>query len=38
MLSGFSATDRADMVKDEQIEVICEFCSTPYQFKLGDFA
>jgi molecular chaperone Hsp33 len=38
MLSGFSAADRADMVKDEQIEVVCEFCSTPYQFKLADFA
>jgi molecular chaperone Hsp33 len=38
MLSGFSATDRTDMVKEEQIEVVCEFCSTPFQFKLSDFA
>jgi molecular chaperone Hsp33 len=38
MLGNFSAADRADMVKDEQIEVTCEFCSTPYRFKLTDFA
>lgn len=38
MLENFSSTDRADMVKDEKIEVTCEFCSTPYQFKLADFA
>jgi molecular chaperone Hsp33 len=38
MLGNFSAADRTDMVKDEQIEVTCEFCSTPYQFKLSDFA
>jgi molecular chaperone Hsp33 len=37
MLQNFSASDRADMVKDEQIEVTCEFCSTPYRFKLADF-
>jgi molecular chaperone Hsp33 len=38
MLQNFSASDRADMVKDGSIEVVCEFCSTPYQFKLADFA
>jgi molecular chaperone Hsp33 len=38
MLQNFSSTDRADMVKDGAIEVTCEFCSTPYQFKLADFA
>jgi molecular chaperone Hsp33 len=37
MLENFSAKDRRDMVKDEQIEVVCEFCSTPYRFKLADF-
>jgi molecular chaperone Hsp33 len=38
MLQNFSAADRADMVKNEQIEVTCEFCSTPYQFKPTDFS
>ena len=38
MLENFPSTDRADMVKEEKIEVVCEFCSTPYQFKLADFA
>ena len=37
MLENFSPADRADMVKDDKIEVVCEFCSTPYQFKLADF-
>ena len=37
MLENFSSTDRADMVKDDKIEVVCEFCSTPYQFMLTDF-
>lgn len=37
MLENFSSTDRGDMVKDGKIEVVCEFCSTPYQFKLSDF-
>ena len=32
MLQGFSAGDRADMVKDGRIAVICEFCSTGYDF------
>lgn len=38
MLQNFSAKDRSDMVKEEQIEVICEFCSTPYRFTLAEFA
>jgi molecular chaperone Hsp33 len=38
MLQNFSSKDRGDMVKDEQIEVTCEFCSTPYRFKPADFA
>jgi molecular chaperone Hsp33 len=37
MLQNFSASDRADMVKDGSIEVVCEFCSTPYHFKPADF-
>lgn len=37
MLTNFSKEDRADMVKDGAIEVICEFCSTAYQFKPSDF-
>lgn len=32
MLLNFSAGDRADMVKDGKIEVVCEFCSTAYGF------
>jgi molecular chaperone Hsp33 len=38
MLQNFPAEDRADMVKDGAIEVVCEFCSTPYRFTLADFA
>lgn len=38
MLQSFSTTDRADMVKDGRIEVICEFCSTPYRFDPAEFA
>jgi molecular chaperone Hsp33 len=38
MLEGFSPQDRTDMVKDGFIEVTCEFCSTPYQFKPAEFA
>lgn len=30
MLRGFSDEERADMVKDEEIIVTCEFCSTRY--------
>ena len=37
MLSNFSKEDRADMVKDGAIEVVCEFCSTAYEFKPSDF-
>jgi len=33
MLRNFPKEDRADMVKDGTIEVVCEFCSTPYRFK-----
>jgi molecular chaperone Hsp33 len=38
MLRNFPSDDRADMVKDGTIEVVCEFCSTPYRFTLADFA
>jgi molecular chaperone Hsp33 len=38
MLQNFSGSDRADMVKDDKIEVTCEFCSTPYQFTLQEFS
>lgn len=38
MLANFSKEDRADMVKDGAIEVVCEFCSTAYRFKPSDFA
>jgi molecular chaperone Hsp33 len=37
MLANFSKEDRADMVKDGAIEVVCEFCSTAYTFKPSDF-
>ncbi|MEJ8570964.1 Hsp33 family molecular chaperone [Microbaculum marinum] len=30
MLRGFSDEERADMVKDDEIVVTCEFCSTEY--------
>ena len=33
MLRNFPNEDRADMEKDGTIEVVCEFCSTPYRFK-----
>ena len=33
MLRNFPKDDRADMVKDGTIEVVCEFCSTPYRFS-----
>ncbi len=32
MLRNFPKNDRADMEKDGTIEVVCEFCSTPYRF------
>jgi molecular chaperone Hsp33 len=37
MLENFSPQDRADMVKDGEIEVVCEFCSTPYRFASEKF-
>ena len=33
MLRNFPKDDRAEMVKDGAIEVVCEFCSTPYRFS-----
>ena len=38
MLRNFSVQDRADMVKDGAIEVVCEFCSSAYHFKPSEFA
>jgi molecular chaperone Hsp33 len=38
MIKGFSEEDRADMVEDGAIKVVCEFCSTPYVFKPSEFA
>ncbi len=38
MIKGFSADDRAAMVEDDAIKVVCEFCSTPYVFKPSEFA
>jgi molecular chaperone Hsp33 len=38
MLGSFSPDDRADMVKDGEIEVVCEFCSSVYRFKPSQFA
>lgn len=32
MLNNFAAQDRADMVKDDKVEVTCEFCSSVYEF------
>ncbi len=32
MLQNFSAEERAAMVEDGAIKVVCEFCSTPYVF------
>jgi molecular chaperone Hsp33 len=32
MLKSFSASDRAEMVKDGKVVVTCEFCSSVYQF------
>lgn len=34
---NFSADDRADMLVDGEIEVICEFCSADYHFKPHEF-
>ena len=38
MIKGFSVDDRAHMVEDAAIKVVCEFCSTPYVFKPSKFA
>ncbi len=38
MIMGFSADDRAAMVEDDAIKVVCEFCSTPYVFTPSEFA
>ena len=37
MIRNFPKDDRADMVKDGTIEVVCEFCSTPYRFSPETF-
>ncbi len=34
---NFSAEERADMVVDGEIEVVCEFCSADYHFKPHEF-
>ncbi|MES2905522.1 MAG: Hsp33 family molecular chaperone [Pseudomonadota bacterium] len=38
MLRQFSPDDRAHMVKDDQIHVICEFCSRQYDFTIQDIS
>lgn len=37
MIYDFTPEDRADMVVDGQIEVVCEFCSTHYHFNPNQF-
>lgn len=34
---NFSSEERAEMVVDGEIEVVCEFCSADYHFKLHEF-
>jgi molecular chaperone Hsp33 len=34
---NFSPEERADMVVDGEIEVVCEFCSADYHFQLHEF-
>ena len=34
---NFSAEERAEMVVDGEIEVVCEFCSSDYHFKPHEF-
>ena len=34
---NFTAEERADMVVDGEIEVVCEFCSAYYHFRPHDF-
>ena len=38
MLRSFPADERAEMVKDDHIHVICEFCSRQYDFTIQDIA
>jgi len=33
MLASFTAQERADMVVDGQVEVVCQFCSNTHRFK-----
>ena len=37
MLQQFSVEERNDMIADGEIYVICEFCSTRYDFDLKEF-
>ena len=37
MIYDFTPEDRAEMVVDGQIEVVCEFCSTHYHFNPNQF-
>ncbi len=37
MLQGFSQQELADMVVDEKISVVCEFCSRSYDFDRSKF-
>lgn len=37
MIFDFTPEDRADMVVDGEIEVVCEFCSTRYSFNPNQF-
>jgi molecular chaperone Hsp33 len=37
LANSFSAEDRAEMVVDGEIEVVCEFCSTTYHFNPHQF-
>ncbi|ODN69829.1 Hsp33 family molecular chaperone [Methylobrevis pamukkalensis] len=37
MLTSFTPDDRRDMVKDGTIQVVCEFCSTAYDFDPATF-
>lgn len=37
MIFDFTPEDRAEMVVDGQIEVVCEFCSTHYHFNPNQF-
>lgn len=37
MINDFTPDDRAEMLIDGQIEVVCEFCSTHYHFNPNQF-